>query len=191
MKRRAEQVAETRRRITEATVELHGTIGPARTTISAVAKRAGVERLTVYRHFPDEQALFQACTSHWLERNPFPDPSRWERVADPEARLRQALAELYNWYRQTEQMMSNFYRDGPSVPALAGRLHEWATYLEQTRRMLTRGWGLRGHRRNILLAVVAHALDFHTWRSLSDQVSDNTAAELMVHLAQAAKTVTE
>jgi AcrR family transcriptional regulator len=176
-------------RITEAAVDLHGTIGPARTTISAVAERAGVERLTVYRHFPDEHALFQACTSHWLERNPFPDPSLWEGLADPEARLRQALRELYAWYRRTEQMMSNFFRDGPSVPALAGRQEEWASYLEQARRVLAQGWGLRGRRRVVLLAVLSHALNFHTWRSLSDQISDETAAELMVHLAQTAKTV--
>src|SRR5688500_10745162 len=98
LKKRAEAQDETRRRITEATVELHGTIGPARTTISAIAERAGVQRLTVYRHFPDERALLGACTSHWRERHPPPDPGPWTAIEDPRERAERALGELYGWY---------------------------------------------------------------------------------------------
>src|SRR5918999_3074579 len=106
-KRRAELEAETRRRITESAVELHGSVGPARTSISAVAERAGVRRSTVYRHFPDEAALFEACSSHWEAANPPPDLGAWAAIADPDERLRTALGELYAFYRRTEPMMEN------------------------------------------------------------------------------------
>src|SRR5918996_4055938 len=84
-RRRAELEDQTRLRITEAAVELHGRVGPARTTISAVADRAGVQRATVYRHFPDEDALFAACSGHWAAMNPSPDPSAWQAIRDPAA----------------------------------------------------------------------------------------------------------
>ena len=95
-RRRAEQEEETRLRITEAAVDLHGSVGPARTTVSAIAERAGVQRATVYRHFPDEEALFAACSSHWAALNPPPDPAAWAEIADPDERLRRALSELYS-----------------------------------------------------------------------------------------------
>jgi AcrR family transcriptional regulator len=184
MTRRAAQIEETRRRITEAAVELHESVGPARTTVTAVAERAGVERLTVYRHFPDENALFEACSSHWLAANPPPDLAVWSAVDEPEARLRRGLADLYAWYRRTERMMENFLRDGPSVPALAGRLAEWRAYEQAAQAVLGRGLGARGRRRALVLAVLGHALDFHTWASLARRgLDDATAAELMARLA--------
>src|SRR3954468_16571918 len=97
LKKRAAGMADTRERITEAAVELHGTVGPARTTISAVAERAGVQRHTVYRHFPTEAELFEACSAHWGAANPWPDPARWEGLED-------GLDQLYRWYEQTEGM---------------------------------------------------------------------------------------
>src|SRR5215831_17710870 len=111
MKRRAELEAETRLRITESAVELHGTLGPARTSISAVAERAGVRRSTVYRHFPDEAALFDACTAHWSAANPLPDLDGWSRIDDPQERLVHALAELYAFYGRTASMLENIQRD--------------------------------------------------------------------------------
>src|SRR2546423_4242678 len=99
LKQRADSVSETRQRIVEATVELHTELGPARTTISAIAERAGVQRLTVYRHFPDERALFEACSGHWAAENPAPDPATWAAVDDPEERRRIALIEIYAFYR--------------------------------------------------------------------------------------------
>src|SRR5256884_4559434 len=110
-RRRAESEAQTRLRITESTVALHGTLGPSRTSISAVAEHAGVRRSTLYRHFPDEAALFVACTGHWMEANPQPELTRWAAIADPDARLREGLAELYAYYRRTESMFVNVLRD--------------------------------------------------------------------------------
>ena len=118
-KRRAELEAETRRRITETAVELHGTVGPARTSISAIAERAGVRRSTVYRHFPDEAALFDACRSHWAAANPLPDIGAWAAIEDPDERLRTALDELYAFYRRTERMMENLHRDERTMPLVA------------------------------------------------------------------------
>src|SRR5690349_14899107 len=104
-KLRAELEAQTRRRITESTIELHGTLGPAHTSISAVAARAGVRRSTVYRHFPDEVALFAACSSHWNAQNPPPDLAGWGAIKDTDQRLQIALGQLYAYYRATERMM--------------------------------------------------------------------------------------
>ena len=117
-RRRAEQEAETRQRITEAAMRLHGTVGPAHTTISDVAAEAGVQRGTVYRHFPDAESLFLACSAHWASLNPPPDPSAWARIADPDERLRHALAEMYRWYEWAEPMLVNVTRDAEAVPAL-------------------------------------------------------------------------
>src|SRR5918995_1372100 len=111
MKRRAERMQETRRRITEAAVELHQTVGPARTTVSAVAEKAGVQRHTYYAHFPELKDLYQACTAHYLERNPVPEPSRWELLPGSEERLRVALSEVYRYYSGNEAMVSNVLRD--------------------------------------------------------------------------------
>ena len=110
-KKRAELEAETRLRITESAVELHGTVGPSRTSMSAVADRAGVPRSTLYRHFPDEAALFEACSSHWAAANPPPDITAWAAVTDPDERLRVALEEIYAYWRRTERMMENLIRD--------------------------------------------------------------------------------
>jgi AcrR family transcriptional regulator len=186
MRRRAERVEATRQRITEAAVELHGTLGPARTTISAIAELAGVERLTVYRHFPDEDALFRACSSHWRQQNPPPALSAWT-AADPVQRLDAALEELYAWYRRTEDMRANVLRDRPLVPALAAPLREWDGFMQACRDVLARGWGARGRRRALLLAAIGHALDFPTWVSLARQgLDDREAARLMTQLAVSA-----
>src|SRR3954452_21864322 len=116
MKRRAEQEAQTRQRITESAVELHGSLGPARTSMKAVAEHAGVPRSTVYRHFGDEEALFGACSAHWAAENPPPDISRWEKVDDPDERLEVGLDELYAFYRRGGGMLDKCLRDEGAVP---------------------------------------------------------------------------
>ena len=118
LKQRAEDVTATRERIVEATVELHDSVGPARTTITAIAERAGVQRLTVYRHFPDERSLFEACSGHWTARHPRPDPVTWAAVDEPEERLRVALTAIYAYYRGGEGMIGNLLRDLPGLPVL-------------------------------------------------------------------------
>ena len=143
MKRRAELEAGTRLRITESAVALHGTVGPARTSISAIAEHAGVRRSTVYRHFPDEAALFAACSSHWLAANPTPDLERWRAVRDPDDRLRSALEELYAHYRRTERMRENVLRDEASVPLISKNLAGYRAYLAEAADVLMRGRGVR------------------------------------------------
>lgn len=185
---RAEQQAATRRRIVEAVEALHREIGPARTTIKAIAERAGVERLTVYRHFADEQELFAACSALFRERTGPPDPAAWRGIADPEARLRAALAELYAYYGRGEDMLANIRRDAPQMPALAAVLAPWGRFVEQLREELLAGWGARGRRRTHLAAAIGHALRFETWQSLVRQegLGDAQAVELMVATARAA-----
>jgi AcrR family transcriptional regulator len=186
---RAQREEATRRRITEATVELHREVGPANTTISAVAERAGVQRLTVYRHFPTEAELFGACSSHWRESHPVPDPRPWSAIADPEERLRAALGALYSWYRGDEEMIAKVGRDAPGIPALAAIVSDGLpVYLGAVRELLMRGWGTRGRRRELLAAAIGHALDFETWRSLErrQRLAPDAAVELMVRAVRAA-----
>ena len=167
-KARAAGQEETKRRITEATVELHRTVGPARTTISAIAEKAGVQRLTVYRHFPDERDLLTACSAHWLGADPPPDITTW---TDTPA----ALAELYAWYRRNEPMLANTARDAPSMPVLA-EIADPGPFLTAAHSALMRG----RPRRKLVRAALAHALEFTTWRSLAAQgLSDREAASLM------------
>ncbi|HEX6651748.1 MAG TPA: helix-turn-helix domain-containing protein, partial [Thermoleophilaceae bacterium] len=153
-KRRAESEAETRRRITETAVELHGTVGPARTSISAIAERAGVRRSTVYRHFPDEAALFDACSSHWEAANPVPDIEAWGAVEDPDERLRTALTELYAFYRRTERMLENLHRDEETVPLVKERFSHFRGYLAAARDVLLRGRPGRGSHRDETRAAI-------------------------------------
>lgn len=186
LKRRAEHMDETRRRITEAIVHLHETVGPAQTTVSAIAAQAGVERLTVYRHFPDEAALLEACTSHWRARNPAPEVAAWEALADPETRLREALAELYPYYRRNRRMLSNSFRDRALVPALAAQMTGLDAYLRAALDTLARPWQVARPARRLLVAAVGHAVDFRTWTSLDAQGLDDAAAGvLMVALVRA------
>ena len=167
MTRRAELEEQTRRRITESTVALHEELGPARTSISAVAERAGVRRSTVYRHFPDEEALFAACSSHWRAANPPPDPGAWAAIDDPAERTEIALRELYAFYGRTEGMYASLLRDEPLVPAVQRRLGDFYGYLRAIQDILMAGRGLRGRAARRTRAAIGHALAFLTWRSLT------------------------
>ncbi|MGC9371208.1 MAG: TetR/AcrR family transcriptional regulator [Paracoccaceae bacterium] len=168
MRKRARSQEETRQRIVEATMKLHEEIGPRATTISAIAEEAGVQRLTVYRHFPDETAVFQACTSHWLELNPPPDPGDWAGVADPQARLRQALGAFYDYYSRTRRMWTVSFRDVDEVPALQAPMAEVAAFLETVARGLVHALG-PGARTAMTGPTIRHALHFLTWKDLEDQ----------------------
>lgn len=187
-KRRAELEAQTRRRITESAVELHGTLGPSRTTMSAVAERAGVRRSTLYRHFPDEAALFDACSSHWAAANPLPDLARWMAIDDPDKRLTSALEEIYTYYRRTEDMIENLLRDEATVPSVKRTFRGFRDYIDAARETLMAGRRTRGEARRRTLATTGHALAFTTWRSLVREqgLDDSQAAELMCRLVAAA-----
>jgi AcrR family transcriptional regulator len=188
MTRRAELEEQTRRRITESTVALHQELGPARTSISAIAERAGVRRSTIYRHFPDENALFAACSSHWRAANPPPDPRSWARIADPEARTEAALGDLYSYYSRTEAMYASLLRDEPVVPIVQRLLRDFHDYLRTARDVLMEGRGLRGGEAHRTRSAIGHALAFTTWRSLTrDQaLARDQAVELMVRLVKQA-----
>ena len=183
MKKRAELQRETRRRIVEATVELHRTRGPAHTTIKEIAERAGVNRLTVYNHFPDIADLLRACSRSWTERHPAPDPTPWAQIRDPEKRLWTALTELYGYYARTEPMRANVLRDAQTMPALAALLEGTVVpYLEALSELLAEGWEVRGEEKRRLFATLKLAIDFHTWRSLEREsgLSRQEAVELML-----------
>lgn len=194
-RKRARQEERTRQRITEAVMELHRTVGPARTKVTEVAERAGVSRMTVYNHFPTEGELIEACSSHWAAQNPFPDPEAWVAVADPHERLHTALAELYGWYRDTEDMMSNVLRDASIVEPLREIMDErWSPYVDAVVDVLAQGWSPPGAPRGRdsgdhavdvgdalpweteLRAALRVAVDFRTWRLLADTTGDGSEA---------------
>ena len=183
MQRRAEQVDETRQRIIDATVGLHGTIGPAATTIAGIAEAAGVTRLTVYRHFPDDTTLFEACSADWLAQQRRPDPSAWADIPDPEQRLRAGLTDVYRFYRAGAGMLFRIHRDIDTIP------ESRREYLRDTDRQLTALLaapitGPAGQRRR-RRAVIAHAVSFWTWWSLCHEqgLTDREAIDVLVNAA--------
>jgi AcrR family transcriptional regulator len=183
LKTRAESVEETRRRIVEAAVELHGTIGPARTTVSAIAERAGVQRQTYYRHFPEERGLFEACSGLWQERYPPPDASGLRSVADPRERLRLGLAGLYGFYEAGEAMLANIMRDAAVHELTAETARLRGAAMADLREVLAEAVVPRrgGKRAGALLDLV---LDFGTWQALVRRggLSTAEAVELAVEL---------
>lgn len=188
MERRAESQQRTRRRITESAVELHGTVGPSRTSISAVAAHAGVRRSTVYRHFPDEAALFDACSAHWAMKNPPPDLEAWARIDSPDERVRVALREMYAFYRRTEPMLENLFRDEAIVPLVRERFATLRGYFTASRETLMVGRRLRGAAERRTRAALGHAIAFSTWKSLVAEqgLSDADAAALACALVASA-----
>jgi AcrR family transcriptional regulator len=185
-RKRALSELETRQRITEAAVALHQAVGPARASVKAIAERAGVDRATVYRHFPTAQALFDACTSHYYTQHPMPDPDRWAQIARPDERLRTALVELYAWYGETEKMLRAGLRDIEHVPA--GSRAAFLGYFEAVHATLMVGRRQRGRPQARVSAAIAHAINFHTWHSLvrEQQLSDQEAITLTTAMVRAA-----
>jgi AcrR family transcriptional regulator len=187
LRKRAERMAETHLRITEAAIELHGTVGPSRTTLSAVAERAGVERRTLYRHFPNEADLFEACSSHYFSAHPWPDLDNWRAIRDPHERLARALDELYAYYERTEPMLSNVLRDAELVHFARDAVAPLQAYLEEAAEILVVGRQARGRRRHLLRGAVRHALAFSTWHSLSTNgIGRRDMTKLMTALIESA-----
>jgi AcrR family transcriptional regulator len=185
-KRRAERQAETRQRIIESAVALHLERGPAQTSINAIAERAGVNRVTVYRHFPDARTLLEACSLHARRLNPPPDLDVWRRIDDPRHRLEVGLGQLYDYFRRTEAGWANVLRDAELAPLVKEMAEERRlAYLRQARDVLLAGWHARGPRRRLLGTVLGLAVDFRTWQTLArrEGLEDRTAVALMVHLA--------
>lgn len=188
MKRRAASQEETRLRITESAVALHETLGPARTTMAAVAEHAGVQRSTLYRHFPDEEALFEACSTHWYAHHPPPMIELWRDVVDPQERLVKALAELYAWYRSTGNMLDALIRDQSLVPSVGRRFAGFHARLAAAQDLLMAGRQLRGRKYTHVRATIGLALRFETWRALcrEGELHEEEAVELLATLVEAA-----
>jgi AcrR family transcriptional regulator len=178
LKKRAERQEETRRRIIRAAIELHAA-GDA--SISSLARRAGVGRVTVYRHFPDEGSLAIACTAAYFEEHPFPDAAPLLEVRDPEARLRAGLEELYQYYADNEPMLTAAERDVVEHPVLIEALAPHMAPLERMRDVLAAGWPVATSNQTVIASAIGHALAFTTWRSLArDQgLSRTQSVELM------------
>ncbi|WP_323765379.1 TetR/AcrR family transcriptional regulator [Marinovum sp.] len=187
-RKRAEGEAETRARIAQAAVDLHGSVGPAFTTISAVAERANVRRATVYRHFPDETALFAACSSRWLSQNPLPDAGQLRHITGGHERLTTVLDLIYSYYRPNAQMLANVIRHAEGSPALKETLTGFAKWLEDIRGVLHAGFGVpKAQATDLQRAAIAHASSFLTWRELccDQDLSDADARDLMCRLVRA------
>ena len=182
LKRRAEHQDRTRQKIVDATIELHQSIGAAQTTISEIAKRAGVGRVTVYRHFPDEESLFHACSGHYFSQHPFPDIARWQEIPDPVERLKTGLRESYAWHEENAQMIGMALAEARDLPIMAPYHGYWAAAAET----LTAAWRTRGQRRKNKNAATALALSFDTHRTLTreQQLTIDQAIALMTQLVE-------
>jgi AcrR family transcriptional regulator len=186
LKRRAERQNETRQRIVEAAVALHTTVGPSRSSIVAIAERAGVERPTVYRHFPTTEALFTACSSHYRRQNPLPDPKPWLQIDDPKARLSRGLGELYAHYAAQEKALWPILRDLEDQPELHRFMEVDIEHLHGATDVLMSAWP--GRKAAKLRAALGHATDFFAWRSLRRQgLSNNEAVALMIDFVMATR----
>jgi AcrR family transcriptional regulator len=180
LNKRAERQEQTRERIVEAAVELHQALGPAATTVSDIARRAGVGRVTVYRHFADEAEILGACSGLYFQRHPPPDPESWRQTEDPVERLRRGLVEAYAYHRETEAMMTPVLADIPEHEVVQPYHELWSLASD----VLLEPWRARGRRRKLLRAGIALALSFHTWRLLirDQELSDEQAIELSMQL---------
>lgn len=183
LKKRAEQQAETRQRIVEAAFELHSTVGPSETTLSMIAEKAGVQRHTLYAHFPDERSIFQACSGLAHQRDPSPTADAWRGIAGRTERLTAALTDIYAWYERNAQLLSNVMRDVDRHPQVQE--------IQKTRvAPIRKGWnellgeGLNADQR-VMLQV---ALSFFTWRTMVKQsgVKQAAAVKLMVQAVERA-----
>ena len=179
--KRAEQQQETRKRIVEATVALHEELGVANTSIKAIAERAEVQRLTVYRYFPDDLSLLQACTSHWLSFNPPPDEAGWHAISDVKEKTSAALLAFCNYYRGTEDMWTGAYRDVNDIAALREVMRGFEGYIDHVRDDLVTAWKLRGNRKSQLSITLRHCLRFSSWQSLKrENLDDRQIVKLMM-----------
>jgi AcrR family transcriptional regulator len=187
-KKRAQQEEATRQRIVDALVELHGTVGPAKTTVAEVARRAGVGRMTVYNHLPTELDMIGACSAHWAAQNPPPDPAGWVGIADADARLELALTELYAYYGQTRDMLGNVIRDEPLVPALHEIMRErWWPYVDAVVEVLQAGREREGAVPATVAAALRLAVQFETWQILTAAgLTGEQAARLAASMVRAA-----
>jgi AcrR family transcriptional regulator len=184
MAKRAELVDETRQRITAATARLHTSIGPANTSVAAIAEEAGVTRLTVYRHFAELDVLFEACRAHWRSENPPPDVGAWSAIPNLEERARTALTRLYGWYREHAEELFPIYRDISTMPASSQ-----ATMRDENRRLgdLLVGDAAGDDDGRLVRAAARHVLDYRTWRSftIGHGLGDADAVEVAVRLLAA------
>ena len=192
LKRRAERRDETRRRIVDATIHLHETVGANGATITAIARKAGVSRLTVYRHFPDEVSLLQACTGTYNVAHPPPDAAELVTIEDPVRRLEVTLERLYTYYADNEAMLSSGADAMPTHPALGVAL---APFFEGQRRLvdlLASGWEVDAHPGSTLRGAIGHAVALPTWRSLRQEqgLTNDQAIRLMVGMIRAARDLT-
>jgi AcrR family transcriptional regulator len=192
LKARAKRQAETRQRIVKAAVGLHEEVGPARTTVAEIARRAGVQRLTVYNHFPEDGDLFAACRSHFLARHPIPDLGPAFALDDPRDRVRAGLAAVYESYRAAERMTGKLLRDRSALPALDALMEMTMDQpLAQLAELLAAGFKAHRATRHRLHVVLGLALDFWTWQRLtSEGLDDAEAADLMADLVAAAADAT-
>ncbi|MGW0793010.1 TetR/AcrR family transcriptional regulator [Streptomyces sp. NPDC002911] len=201
LRQRAQTMSETRGRITDAAIELHGTVGPAHTTIAGIADLAGVQRHTVYRHFPTEEELYAACSTEYWNRNPWPTTARWEEITAPEERLTAALGDLYAFYEQVEPMLSNALRDAPAIASAERSIDSYLAYMERAAATVSAGYGQSADHaagvtaaappaveRSLLDVAVRHATAFGTWRSLvrSNGLSTTDTIRMMAALVRSA-----
>lgn len=190
LKSRAARQEATRLRIVEAAVALHEELGPARTSISAIAERAGVERLTVYRHFANDGEIFQACSARFDELHPFPDLVRWNEIADPFDRLAFGLSELYRYFEETERMTVAVLRDVATTPSIQEVFARYQQGFRAMMELLISGFATSGIAVERVQLPIRLATDFRTWQIMVRE-QEMSLAEAVAYQLQIVRCATE
>ena len=179
-KERAESQRRTRQKIVDATIELHQTKGLAETSMNDIAERAQVGKVTVYRHFPDDEALVQACSGQYFQRHPFPDLGDWRTIDDGPERLRRGLLDSYNYHETTAPMMTRVLAEARDLPVMEPYHAYWRGAVD----VLAAGWSKAGRRGTSLKAGLALAISFDTWRILVQEqhLTNDQAIKLVMKL---------
>lgn len=177
---RREQLEATRSRIVAAAVSLHEELGPRHTSVKAIAERAGVERLTVYRHFPDERAILRACSTSWIQQNPPPDPADWAAETDPASQTALALGALYGYFSHARGMLTSVLRDREHVAGLPEVMRDFEQYLSNLAADLRKAWAPRASETSPVAITSAHAVQFSTWQSLEAAGANDAAKAAIV-----------
>ena len=188
LQKRADLERETRQRIVEAAVALHAEVGPSRTSIVALSRRAGVSRPTIYRHFPDQRSLLAACSSHARAVSPPPTLATWDEIADPEQRLVYALGQLFAYYAANEDILARVLRDADDDPLVRETSEPRRRHAAEAASVLARPWNARGASKRRFRAAIAHAISFTTWHSLVREqgLREREAIMLLTGLVRAA-----
>jgi AcrR family transcriptional regulator len=166
MTKRAASVEETRRRIVDATLDLHTSQGILATSWEDIARRADVAPATVYRHFPTLDELLPACGEQSMQQLALPSDEqiaeRFRGTRSRRERLRRLIEELFGLYERGGHVLHAVRRERALLAPLQ-RDHE---EIEQRLDALTAAALEPSELGEQEIAVVRALTDYDAWAAL-------------------------